>query len=363
MGLINEQQFKQSHQQLITQLYFLTGRAKVDHAIQHITSLINNGEKVLVFAHHIEVLDKLQSHLLQPNGPYSGIRIDGSVTDKKRKKLVDDFQNEDKGHQVALLSITAAGVGITLTAAARIVFVELHWTPALLLQCEDRAHRIGQMRDVCVEYLLTEAQSADSLIWKAISNKLDVVNSTMGDNNVLNAFRHAEEPGLEEYRSLGSGDTVAREEKDGEGEVVQEVGLVAALANAGVDAAGSIVIDDDQNNLNGLGSARRVKPAAAAVTKVENNNVSSSRNNNDKKTTMTPKKRSNIIAPSDDNDDDGDDGDDYVSYKKKKKTPKKRSHVIESSEDDDDYDVQYTQQQQEERRRRRNVKRGLKTEY
>ena len=66
-----------------------------------------------------------------------------------RKHLSDAFQTDDNV-RVALLSITAANSGLTLTAAQLVVFAELFWNPGILTQAEDRAHRIGQTDSVTV---------------------------------------------------------------------------------------------------------------------------------------------------------------------------------------------------------------------
>ena len=63
------------------------------------------------------------------------------------------FQNDPRV-RVALLSTTAAGVAITLTASSCVWFAELYYTPGLLIQAEDRCHRIGQKEDVTVNYFV-----------------------------------------------------------------------------------------------------------------------------------------------------------------------------------------------------------------
>lgn len=70
-----------------------------------------------------------------------------------RKKHVRSFQ-DNFNIKAAVLSIMAANVGITLTAASTVIFAEMHWTPSQLLQAEDRAHRIGQKSCVNVHYLI-----------------------------------------------------------------------------------------------------------------------------------------------------------------------------------------------------------------
>ena len=61
--------------------------------------------------------------------------------------------------------------GLTFTAANQVVFAELHWTPGILEQCEDRAHRIGQINSIHVHYLVARG-TMDEWIWSALSRKV-----------------------------------------------------------------------------------------------------------------------------------------------------------------------------------------------
>ena len=92
----------------------------------------------------------------------------------KRKQYCDEFQTHDS-KRVALLSITAASTGLTLTSAQLVIFAELFWNPGILTQAEDRAHRIGQTDSVTIRYLVATG-TADDQLWNLISQKLDVLN-------------------------------------------------------------------------------------------------------------------------------------------------------------------------------------------
>jgi SWI/SNF-related matrix-associated actin-dependent regulator 1 of chromatin subfamily A len=83
------------------------------------------------------------------------VRIDGHTSSEARNRHCEQFQSDDRT-RVALLSITAANAGITLTAAQLVVFAELFWNPGVLTQAEDRAHRIGQTDSVVVQYLVAK---------------------------------------------------------------------------------------------------------------------------------------------------------------------------------------------------------------
>jgi SWI/SNF-related matrix-associated actin-dependent regulator 1 of chromatin subfamily A len=153
-----------------------TSEAKIPVVTQYISQLLKSGgDKFLVFAHHVTMLDAIEQCVVEANSGY--MRIDGSTQSFERQERVVQFQ-QDPHTRVAILSLTAASTGLTLTAANKVVFAELYWTPALLLQAEDRVHRIGQTREVFVVYLLARG-TVDDVIWPLIAEKLDVVGNTL----------------------------------------------------------------------------------------------------------------------------------------------------------------------------------------
>ncbi|MCJ1464015.1 hypothetical protein MMC07_002625 [Pseudocyphellaria aurata] len=160
---------------LHTKLYILAGKAKVDAAAKLALSSTEAGKKVLIFGHHQEVLDGLQARLSREGVGF--VRIDGSTEGVRRSAAAKQFQTDDN-IMVALLSITAAGQGLTLTAAAAVIMAELVFTPGELIQAEDRAHRIGQTRGLFVYYLLA-LDTNDDIMWRNVKGKLHGVGQTM----------------------------------------------------------------------------------------------------------------------------------------------------------------------------------------
>jgi SNF2 family DNA or RNA helicase len=112
------------------------------------------GEKALVFLESLDLQSPEQLPLIlqkRYNLQSLPLVINGEVNTSLRQDRVDDFQSR-KGFDVMILSPKAGGVGITLTAANHVIHLSRWWNPAVEDQCSDRAHRIGQTREVHIYY-------------------------------------------------------------------------------------------------------------------------------------------------------------------------------------------------------------------
>ncbi|CAB3376895.1 Hypothetical predicted protein [Cloeon dipterum] len=149
-----------------------TSYIKIKAICDYIVELLEEGKKFLCFAHHKAVLDAVCDRVIRSKFRY--IRIDGETSSAARLEACQTFQ-EDPACKVAVLSIMAANSGITLTAAHMVVFAELFWNPGIMLQAEDRVHRIGQQNTVVVQYLVAKDTSDDHM-WNLLQKKLAVLN-------------------------------------------------------------------------------------------------------------------------------------------------------------------------------------------
>ena len=138
--------------------------AKIPFVIEYVQNMLDEGEKVVVMAHHREVVDQIQAEF-----GLAAVKLYGGMSEVEKSANVDRFQ-ADPSCRVFIGSIHAAGVGITLTAAQKMLFAELDWTPANMLQAEDRIHRIGQQGNALIQQLVfdgsLDAKMADTLVRK-----------------------------------------------------------------------------------------------------------------------------------------------------------------------------------------------------
>ena len=161
------------------QAYTLTSTAKKDGVCEYVHDILSDSEeKIIVFAYHHEMMNSIEVLLQKEKIDY--IRIDGSTRQDKRYEYVKCFQNK-KECRVAIISIIAGSTGITLNKAHIVIFAELTWTPSIMIQAEDRAHRIGQKSNfVDIKYLYGPG-TLDDFILDKLQKKLVIVSTTIDD--------------------------------------------------------------------------------------------------------------------------------------------------------------------------------------
>uniref|UniRef100_H3CEF8 B-TFIID TATA-box binding protein associated factor 1 n=1 Tax=Tetraodon nigroviridis TaxID=99883 RepID=H3CEF8_TETNG len=138
--------------------------------------------RVLIFCQLKSMLDIVEHDLLKPKLPsVTYLRLDGSVPAGLRHSIVSRFNN-DPSIDVLLLTTHVGGLGLNLTGADTVVFVEHDWNPMRDLQAMDRAHRIGQKRVVNVYRLITRG-TLEEKIMGLQKFKMSIANTVISQDN------------------------------------------------------------------------------------------------------------------------------------------------------------------------------------
>ena len=153
----------------------ISARGKLPAVKDYVSDVLESGEKIVVFIHQKEVCGMLTQAFPK------AVTITGDDDTLTRQKNIDSFQN-DPDVKMIVCSIKAAGVGITLTAASIVAFVELPWHSADTDQCEDRCHRIGQKSAVQCVYFLGK-DTIDEDIYSLIQDKREAADKITGGKN------------------------------------------------------------------------------------------------------------------------------------------------------------------------------------
>ena len=178
-------------------LRLINALGKIDIAIELIESVIDAGEKVLVFSSFIEPLDKLKEHFKD-----KAVMITGTTDVKDREEVVRRFQ-EDPTVQVFLGGFRSAGVGITLTAASNFLAIDFPWNPADYQQSIDRLHRPGQMAKGVNIYQLFAMGTIDEDLRQMLEEKQQifdqVIDGKLAEKSAIGVMEAIEKRILSEY--------------------------------------------------------------------------------------------------------------------------------------------------------------------
>ncbi|NXA04618.1 ERC6L protein, partial [Sapayoa aenigma] len=170
---------------------------KMQFLVGLLERLREEGHRTLVFSQSRKMLDIIE--LVLSRRQFQILRIDGTVTHlTERERRINAFQR-NTDYSVFLLTTQVGGVGITLTAATRVVIFDPSWNPATDAQAVDRAYRIGQKENVVIYRLIT-CGTVEEKIYRRQVFKDSLIRQTTGDKK--NPFRYFSKQELRELFTL-----------------------------------------------------------------------------------------------------------------------------------------------------------------
>lgn len=164
----------------------LSAAAKMPAAMQWSKDFLHSGEKLSVWGWHTAVIEGTVAAL-------TSVKISGGMTEGDRQRSVDLFQTNDLVKSIAC-QITAAGVGLTLTAGSTALFVEQGWNPGTMDQGLDRHHRVGQ-KDTVFGHVAIIPDTVDQMMFDLIEEKRVEVDAAT-DGIVADGEEHSVGAGL-----------------------------------------------------------------------------------------------------------------------------------------------------------------------
>lgn len=161
--------------------------------------LQEQGSRVLIFSQMTRMIDILEDYCYWRQ--YNYCRLDGNTPHEDRQRQINEFNEDDSKKFIFMLSTRAGGLGINLATADVVILYDSDWNPQMDLQAMDRAHRIGQKKQVKVFRMITENTVEEKIVERAeIKLRLDklviqqgrlVDNKTaLNKDEMLNMIRH-----------------------------------------------------------------------------------------------------------------------------------------------------------------------------
>lgn len=173
---------------------------KLQELGQLLIDLKSNDHRVLIFTQMSRMLDILEQFLNYHGHTY--LRLDGATKIDQRQILMERFNN-DKRIFCFILSTRSGGLGVNLVGADTVIFYDSDWNPTMDAQAQDRCHRIGQTRDVCIYRLISEDTIEQNIYRKAQQKRMlgdlaieegNFGNSCFKKDTIQELFERTKEP-------------------------------------------------------------------------------------------------------------------------------------------------------------------------
>ena len=160
---------------MMTELRHEAGLHKVEAAVKWATTYFeNNGKPLVIFAHHLDVIDELSERLCMSHNEGFVVRcITGETPSNEREIIIEEFQAG--GSDFLVCSTNAMREGVNLDRANTTLFVEREWVPAWEQQAAARVRRMTQEESTCHKVVLSAMDTIDSMFDQVVAEKADLV--------------------------------------------------------------------------------------------------------------------------------------------------------------------------------------------
>jgi SNF2 family DNA or RNA helicase len=185
LGLLTRLREICCHPALIASHHASAPSIKLERLVEQLLTLNESGHSTLVFSQFTSMLGIISNELQKQNLPF--LMITGETPLPKRQRLVEEFQNSDTP-MTFLLSLKAAGTGLTLTRADYVFMFDPWWNPAVEQQAIDRTHRIGQENPVFA-YKFVTSNTVEEKVMQLLAQKRELFSAVLdsSDETAVNA--------------------------------------------------------------------------------------------------------------------------------------------------------------------------------
>ncbi|KTG37586.1 hypothetical protein cypCar_00030283 [Cyprinus carpio] len=183
-----------------TDLHLVVNSGKMAVLDKLLPKLKEQGSRVLIFSQMTRMLDILEDYCMWRN--YNYCRLDGQTPHEERQISINAFNEPNSSKFLFMLSTRAGGLGINLATADVVIIYDSDWNPQVDLQAMDRAHRIGQKKQVRVFRFITDNTVEERIVERAeMKLRLDSIviqqgrlvdpnTSKLGKDEMLSIIRH-----------------------------------------------------------------------------------------------------------------------------------------------------------------------------